>query len=306
MSIFIQKGLNTNVQELQETDLSDFQFIAEYEPQVMKRYSSVQLTDDGTKPVPDDYKKSKLVKYFFAGEKVSDTATRNDENTVNKSLITVDIDPVKNNHGGYHILPVDDVIELVNDSLSKYNYVLYNTINSQPLYARMRLILEPTKPMDAGETKATTSKVTELLKEINVDTTSGDYSRVQGLPIDNGLGVYAMIVNDGEKFSVIAPSVSNYSPAFDPFTATYTIGRKGKIVSKLEEITNRVQDGGRNNVIGSLYGSLLRANMAPQNAIILCRDLNELYFDPPIEADELATHLRNITKKELKKRERRD
>src|SRR5699024_4586561 len=134
MSIYIQNGLRTNIQELQQTDLTDFQFIAEYQPQLMKRYQSIQLTDNGTKPVPDSYKKGAFVKYFFAGEKVSETATRNDENTINKSLITLDIDPVKNDHGGFHILPVDDVVEMVNDNLSKYNYILYNTINSQPFY----------------------------------------------------------------------------------------------------------------------------------------------------------------------------
>lgn len=303
MSIYIQNGLTTNSQELQQTDLTDFQFIAEYQPQVMKRYQSIQLTDNGTKPVPDSYKKGAYVKYFFAGAKVSDTATRNDKNTINKSLITLDIDPVKNDHGGFHVLPVDDVVEMVNDNLSKYNYILYNTINSQPFYARMRLIIEPTEPMNAEETKATTSQVSEILKDINIDTTSGDYSRVQGLPIDNRLGVYTMIINDGEKFPVSTPKpATDYSSTFVPFGVTYGAGRKGKIVSKLEEITNRVQDGGRNNLIGSFYGTLLRANMDPESAIILCRDLNELYFDPPIDAGELATHLRNITINELKKR----
>lgn len=201
--IYIQRGLKNAKLIKVDTKLSDFDYIANYNP---KTIDIVSETTDGSKPVSDAIKSEQ--DYFFPGE-IKEGTTRSDNNTIYKSLITIDIDPVMEN-GTFQKLNLEECADTIHSIFKPFRYILYATINSQPEYGRMRLIIEPEKPMNKQENQSTVQGVIQLLKDVNVDKTSATFSQVQGLPIDNGLGEdYLFIINDkGISFPVVNATVN--------------------------------------------------------------------------------------------------
>ncbi|WP_156790276.1 phage/plasmid primase, P4 family [Falseniella ignava] len=174
-----------------DNDKSDFDAIADYPPQKI----DYTIDANSDKPVPDRVKHQQP--YFFSGHLVGSRRTK--ISTKSKGLIILDIEREK---GDSTPLTDEDVIEEVHEVCQQYQYLLYPTINSRPNHARYRLIIEPERPMNEPESIAITEEFMNALS-IPTDPSSKDFTRIHGLPVDNGLYEDCrIIVNRGEKVPV--------------------------------------------------------------------------------------------------------
>ena len=193
--IYIFQNIRTPVGQEVNTLLSDFDYIAQRKPYEIKE--QITANKDGKKPVPDQIKNN--LPYFFSGKLIEGKRTK--DKVKHKSLIILDIERDKNDS---RQLKAEAVKKLVFDALSDYRYILYPTINSQPNYARFRLILDPTRDMLEHDSIATTEEIKELLESrgLPIDPSCKDYTRINGLPVDNGLTTYEVIRNNGIAYPV--------------------------------------------------------------------------------------------------------
>lgn len=192
--IYIFERINEPTASIVKGDKSDFDLILEYEPKKLDYKADV--TQD--KPIPNSIKFAQA--YFFSGELENNKRTR--DCTKNKSLIILDIERDKDDPTP---LTDEEVIQEVQIVCHKYRYMLYPTINSKPNHARYRLIAEPERPMNETESIAITKEFMSALsiRNIPTDQSSKDYTRIHGLPVDNGLyEEYKVIVNEGGKVPV--------------------------------------------------------------------------------------------------------
>ena len=189
--IYLFPRIDKPVGIMYEGDESDFDAIADYPPQ--KIDCTIDANSD--KPVPDSVKHQQP--YFFSGHLVDGRRTK--IATESKGLIILDIEREK---GDPTPLTDEDVIEEVHEVCQQYQYLLYPTINSKPNHARYRLIIEPERPMNEPESIAISEEFMNALS-IPTDPSSKDFSRIHGLPVDNGLYEDCrIIVNRGEKVPV--------------------------------------------------------------------------------------------------------
>ena len=192
--IYIFERINEPTASIVKGDKSDFDLILEYEPKKLDYKADVTQY----KPIPNSIKFAQA--YFFSGELENNKRTR--DCTKNKSLIILDIERDKDDPTP---LTDEEVIQEVQIVCHKYRYMLYPTINSKPNHARYRLIAEPERPMNEAESIAITKEFMSALsiRNIPTDPSSKDYTRIHGLPVNNGLyEEYKVIVNEGEKVPV--------------------------------------------------------------------------------------------------------
>lgn len=210
--IYIQTGLASTTLIPVNTDLTICDWLESYEPEKARGLS---LTEKGKRPCKNKKKFPKL-KYVYFG-KVKDPNKREDSNVVYSTAITLDIEPKIIDRGSdeHEPLAFEDIQQVINDKLASYRRVYYETLNSTPGYSRVRLVLLPSRPMNKTEKKLTTEAVIKLLEPLPIDSSSGDYSRVQGLPVLTGLiDNYQVYGHEGNSFPVVE-EISNESKESD-------------------------------------------------------------------------------------------
>ena len=193
--IYLYNTIRSPVAKPVETELSDFEYLLNYEPDTLPE--SVHATTDGSKPVSDRMKQR--LPYFYSGLTTDGKRTR--DAIKNKGLVILDIERAKDDTKP---LPFEEVKTEVAFVLKDYRYLLYPTVNNQPNYARYRLILEPERPMNEAESVALTTEIKTYLelRDLPVDSSCVDYARIHGLPVDNGLMPYEKVYHDGAKLPV--------------------------------------------------------------------------------------------------------
>lgn len=122
------------------------------------------------------YKASKML-YFLSGDITPNedgTYTRNDSNLNSRDLIVIDIEDTGKTS--------EEAVNIIQDRLQGYKYLLYSSISHKPDNPRLRLVLEPSREILKDEYKPTIQHVIQLLN-IKYDTSSCTWSQLQGLPI---------------------------------------------------------------------------------------------------------------------------
>ena len=124
----------------------------------------------------EDYKLTKAY-YFISGEFTEATNGeyhRNDASLLSRDLICIDIEDTKMN--------TTEVLNIIQESLKEYKYVLYSTFKHEESNPRLRLVLEPNRDILKDEYKPTIRHVMALVG-VNYDTKCETWSQLSGLPI---------------------------------------------------------------------------------------------------------------------------
>ena len=122
------------------------------------------------------YKANQML-YFLSGDIIPNedgTYTRNDSNLNSRDLIVIDIEDTGKTS--------EEAVNIIQDRLQGYKYLLYSSISHKQNNPRLRLVLEPSREIVKDEYKPTIQHVMECL-QLNYDTSSCTWSQLQGLPI---------------------------------------------------------------------------------------------------------------------------
>ena len=124
----------------------------------------------------EEYKLSKAY-YFISGEFTEATNGeyhRNNGGLLSRDLICIDIEDTK--------METTEVLNIIQESLKEYKYVLYSTFKNEESNPRLRLVLEPSRDIVKDEYKPTIQHVMALVG-VNYDTKCETWSQLSGLPI---------------------------------------------------------------------------------------------------------------------------
>ena len=124
----------------------------------------------------EDYKLTKAY-YFISGEFTEATNGeyhRNNGGLLSRDLICIDIEDTK--------METTEVLNIIQESLKEYKYVLYSTFKHEESNPRLRLVLEPNRDILKDEYKPTIQHVMALVG-VNYDTKCETWSQLSGLPI---------------------------------------------------------------------------------------------------------------------------
>lgn len=124
----------------------------------------------------EEYKLSKAY-YFISGEFTEATNGeyhRNNGGLLSRDLICIDIEDTK--------METTEVLNIIQESLKEYKYVLYSTFKHEESNPRLRLVLEPSRDIVKDEYKPTIQHVMVLVG-VNYDTKCETWSQLSGLPI---------------------------------------------------------------------------------------------------------------------------
>mgnify|MGYP000931852095 FL=1 len=142
------------------------------------------------------YKANQML-YFLSGDitpNADGSYTRNDSNLNSRDLIVIDIEDTGKTS--------EEAINIIQDQLQEYKYLLYSSISHKPNNPRLRLVLEPSREILKDEYKPTIQHVMECL-QLNYDTSSCTWSQLQGLPIAVRDNEHIFIKHlDGEPYPV--------------------------------------------------------------------------------------------------------
>ncbi|MCY3031364.1 primase alpha helix C-terminal domain-containing protein [Aerococcus sp. Group 1] len=303
--IYTTKGVKNNRLEECQSNGSDFETLAYLCENNIQRLEGIQPQNNGDKPVPDEIKLNDCI-YFFSGKIKGNK--RADSETISKSLITLDIEPraITNPDSPivYDYLNFDETIKQLKQELKGLKYIIYPTVNSQPNHARIRVILEPEHSMTKEETASITQRISDHFKYIPIDPSSGNFSRLMGMPVDNGLhDNYKVIVNrDGAKVPIYRPQQQEKTTFTVDYSQIGGSGYIGKVPKLLQEVYSGIPQGERNNFFTKAFGTLLTAKVDPEYCIAICQDWNERFTQPPLSDKELATVMESVLTREEKKR----
>lgn len=180
--INLTTGLKSKRYEEIKTPLSDFEYLIQYEPQVLS----------GNKKEI----KEKNARYFLSGD-LKDNIRAN-ENLSFKSLIVLDYDEIT--------IPLAEFEQLVHEKLGSYNYIIYPTISHDENNSRMRLIIEPSRNYVENENKLVVQSLINQIGIFPCDSASKTYSQHMGLPIvvNGSLEAYKsnMVINRGKSYPI--------------------------------------------------------------------------------------------------------
>ena len=122
----------------------------------------------------EEYKLSKAY-YFISGEFTEATNReyhRNNGGLLSRDLICIDIEDTK--------METTEVLNIIQESLKEYKYVLYSTFKHEESKPRLRLVLEPSRDIVKDEYKPTIQHVMALVG-VNYDTKCETWSQLSGL-----------------------------------------------------------------------------------------------------------------------------
>ena len=124
----------------------------------------------------EGFKKTKAY-YFISGEFTEATNGeyhRNDGGLLSRDLICIDIEDTK--------METTEVLNIIQERLKEYKYILYSTFKHEDSNPRLRLVLEPSRDIVEDEYKPTIQHVMALVG-VNYDTKCYTWSQLSGLPI---------------------------------------------------------------------------------------------------------------------------
>lgn len=282
--IYISKGLNTNELKAINQQGTDF--------------NTLKALLNATTPMKVQGKDTELeeikkgMPYFLGGTLRDISKGRNNANLVNRTLITLDFEAQANAKP----MPYEDMLKMIHDKLSDYQYMAWGTIRNAPNSGRIRVVLAPPSPMDQAETQATTKQVYSLFPREYCDQSASTYSQLQGLPVDNGRLPYEVVINDtGKPYPIIADKKQEPTPAMQSFNPQ----SKGRIPKLLDQVyMEGIQEPGRNVFFTQAVGVLIKANVNAHAIYNLCVDWADNHCTPPFPHNELVNVINSVVKAE--------
>lgn len=230
---------------------------------------------------------SKNSNYAFVGGEVKEW--RNNKNTVNRSLLTIDIDDI----------PGDvDVYSQVSQNFY-YAFALYSTHNHSKDAPRYRLVIPIDKPYELSPEayRGVIQHVCgEILKIDYYDHASEVLSQLMYFPTTETPSEYEMHYQDEEVFklsSILGDIEIIPTEEIRPKENTYWIN----VLSGLSEGEGK----GRDSTAASLLGHLLRRYVDPYVAYELMVCWNERN-NPPLEQKDLQRIFKSILSSEMQRR----
>jgi hypothetical protein len=286
--IYIQKGLAGNQLKRLSTEMDDFERLTTFKP---KEISAEEKTRPfNLKGGTTTYAKAKLCNYYISGKMKS--PKRIQDNVISRSVITLDYD-----NDADTPTTLVEMKEAIHTALQAYSYYLYPSTSYTEERPKLRVIVATTRTMNKGEYMATTQHLADLVG-LDIDRGSKDFARMFGLPITDDLEEFNRIkfVNQGAPFPVIDAVDAPADDMADLDDFEKMSFQKSRVVSQLETVLEGVGEGRRNNTLASVYGTLIRANMSPSNAVKLLDALNDFFFYPPVDRREFETVIRSVTR----------
>lgn len=243
------------------------------------------------------HKGRKNSNYCFVGGEVKDW--RNNENTLNRSILTIDIDDV----------PGD--IDLYSEISSRFYYAfaLYPTHNHTPESPRYRLLipLDKSYELTPDSYRMVIQYICKKVLEIDYyDAASEVLCQVMYFPTTQKPENYELLYQDEEIFTITDTFLDagrEYTGAGgDGFTVVYD--KKPIQSSEWSEILSPKTDGeGRNEALTRIAGSLLRRYVDVELAYHLSQLWNDSMIQP-LDEKEFNTTFQSIFKKEMARRKR--
>ncbi|MCG7331203.1 primase alpha helix C-terminal domain-containing protein [Salinicoccus roseus] len=235
--------------------------------------------------------------YCFVGGTVK--TWRNNENTVSRSILTVDIDDI----------PADTDIFSEISSRFYYGFLIYSTHNHRPEKPRYRLLIpldksyELTPDTYRGIIKYICHKVLDIGY---YDTQSEVLSQVMYFPTTEHPDLYDFNYQDEEIFTLsddFMDAVREYTKGSgEGFTVIYD--KKAIQGDEWAEILSpKVEGQGRNEALTKIVGSLLRRYVDVELAYHLAQLWNDSMADS-LDEKEFNTTFQSIFKKEMARRRR--
>lgn len=224
---------------------------------------------------------------------------RNNDNTVDRSILTVDIDDV----------PADvDVFSEIS-SRFYYGFALYPTHNHTPENPRYRLLipLDKSYKLTPDTYRAITQYLCRKVLDINYyDAASEVLCQVMYFPTTEHPEHYELLYQDEEIFTIteqfIDAARTYTSAGGEGFTVIYD--KKPISGAQWEGILSPKSEGeGRNGALTKIAGSLLRRYVDVELAYHLTTLWNESMIHP-LDEKEFNTTFESIFKKEMKRRRR--
>lgn len=156
----------------------------------------------------ESYKQKEAV-YFISGEMKADGKgkyIRNGNNVLNRDLIVIDIEDTGKT--------TKEVLEIIQEKLQQYKYLIYQTMNHTEEKPRLRLVLEPNRLIENEEDyKATIACIMNDELNLPYDKTSKTWSQMQGAPVGRQGSPYIFIKKlEGGQYPVVTAPVVEVPP----------------------------------------------------------------------------------------------
>ncbi|CAH0417171.1 primase alpha helix C-terminal domain-containing protein [Periweissella fabaria] len=281
--IYVQNGLvNNNIKPI-KSDLSDFDYLMNYNPQSFSKASNAQLSNPDNKDI-----KHNKANYVFAGS--FKELKRNDSNLLYRTLLFVDLDNTNK--------PYQSVIDILGKSdINKLSYIAYPTIkNGFTDNSRLRLVID----LDRNISKEEWQPLTELVGKIiglEVDSNANNkWSQAHGLPLLTPHNTANMIIrHKGNKLHV-DKLLSMYKPIhkaqLTTKTLTPTSNNSGNTWQKqnsqhLTELLNGLPEGERNNGLFVFIKHFLFITGGDSELVYELATMMNLQSHPPLQDIEL-------------------
>lgn len=285
--IYISNGLNTNVLSPLNQQGDDFNTLKAL------INTSTPVKVHGVDKALEKTKKS--MPYFLAGNLKDIEKGRNNDNLVNRTLITLDFEA----RADAKPMTYKDMLKMIHSKLANYQYMAWGTIRNAPNSGRIRVVLAPPSPMNEAETQATTQQVYSLFPSEYCDQSASTYSQLQGLPVDNGRLPYEVVINDtGNPYPVLGEVERDHSTPMPIFNQQ----SKGRIPKLLDQVyMEGIQEPGRNVFFTQAVGVLIKANVNAHAIYNLCVDWADNHCTPPFPHNELVNVINSVVKAEERK-----
>lgn len=283
-------------------DKSIIEFFKEYAPPTM----IVPDDEDGQKNL-----KTMGVNGLIAGH--MSELIRNNDNVTNRDCLILDLDDV--------IVSETELIEMVQQKLKRFDYVLYPSISNGLKGVRYRLVVPLDRPVNEQEYKLLVNFFANKALEgviHHADKSNLTWSQLQLLPVitqytkqeqiiiqetnnlfpvDNGLETAKRWEKSykPDTGGVTSRSLKNNTSKFKKGGSRY----RNTTTELFESLVTGCEEGNRNNSIAQITGGLLARAVDVAAVLELVKVANS-YFREPLSEKEVEATFFSIAKKELK------
>lgn len=288
--IYISKGYATKKLTVIESETSDFQTIVNSKVVTFKDISLI------------DTMKRTQAYYFIAGE--LSEPTRNNDNVLSKSLITLDYDDLQ--------LTEEEFRSHLLKKINALKFYAYPSISNGLKGTRFRVIIPTDRPYTQNESSAVIRFITSHI-DLPYDAASETWSQLMSLKctFDSEKAFHdKCIYNEGigllkvdNALQKMAEKQKKQSKEVYNFNSSNTVRTKKYTAILLEEIVQGIQESERNVWLTKIIGKLLALGMEPTESYQFVTVINENFIQPPLPAKEVNTIFKSILKRESNKRE---
>ncbi|MFL2120945.1 primase C-terminal domain-containing protein [Marinilactibacillus psychrotolerans] len=288
--IYISKGYATNKLTVIKSKSSDFQTIVNSKVTTFEDISFI-----------DTIKRTQA--YFFISGELSEP-TRNNDNVLSKSLITLDYDDLK--------LTEEEFRSHLLKKINALKFYAYPSISNGLKGTRFRAIIPTDRPYTQNESSAVIRFITSHI-DLPYDAASETWSQLMSLKCtfeseeafndkciyNEGIGLLKV----DNALKKMAEKQAKQSKEVYKVNSSNTMRSKKYTAILLEEIVQGIQESERNVWLTKITGKLLALGMEPTESYQFITVINENFIHPPLPAKEVNTIFKSILKRESNKRE---